>query len=194
MPACQLYQPRSRRYRQRIGCGAVAAQAIACLRRRGDGAVSADADAVDDDRDRCRQGRQILVGIVVVGHQRRRLPGSVERLAEEALPGGGRGRERGGWVESVFGQQCDLSGDGPGGVCPSKYGHAEAVREREQLVKPLLVVGGPPPDRLRCGAGNPEHRAQRGRPRGPGLDHQSQRRLVNGRAVLDGIHACPNQL
>ncbi len=34
-------------------------------------------------------------------------------------------------VESVFGQQCDLSGDGPGGVGPGKYRHAEAVRERE---------------------------------------------------------------
>jgi hypothetical protein len=51
------------------------------------------------------------------------------------------GVEGGGWLKSVLGQQRDLRGNGPGGVCPGQYGHAEAVCERKQFAEPLPVVG-----------------------------------------------------
>src|SRR3974390_1404618 len=60
--------------------------------------VSADADPINDDRAWRGQHGQILAGIVLIGHQRGRLVGLVEGLAEEAVPGGGRGLERGSWV------------------------------------------------------------------------------------------------
>ena len=84
--------------------------------------VSADADPINDDRAWRGQHGQILAGIVLIGHQRGRLVGLVEGLAEEAVPGGGRGLERGSWVQSVFGQQCDLAGDVPAVSVPASIG------------------------------------------------------------------------
>ena len=77
-------------------------------------AASTDADPVNDDRAWRGQYREIFAGIVLIGHQRCRLTGLVEGLAEETVPGGGRGLERGGWFESVFGQKRELEGDGTG--------------------------------------------------------------------------------
>jgi hypothetical protein len=76
----------------------------------GGGVLSPDADAVDDDRDRRGERGQVLARVVLVGHQRRWLPGRAGRLAEEAVPLSGRGPERGGWFKPVFGRQRDLAG------------------------------------------------------------------------------------
>ena len=66
-------------------------------------ATSTDADPINDDRAGRGQYREILAGIVLIGDQRCRLTGLVEGLVEETVPGGGRGPERGGWFESMFG-------------------------------------------------------------------------------------------
>jgi hypothetical protein len=153
-------------------------------------AASTDANPINDDRAWRGQYREILAGIVLIGDQRRRLTGLVEGLAEETVPGGGRGLERGGRFKSVFRQQRDLTGNGPSGVCPSQDGHAEAMRERQQFGKPLPVLGNPPPGSLRGGIGKTEHRAQGRRPGGPGPGHQPQRRFIDCRAMLDRVHVC----
>ena len=45
--------------------------------------------------------------------------------------------------EFMPGQQRNLTGDRPGGVRPGKYGHAETLREREQLAQPIPVACEP---------------------------------------------------
>ncbi len=66
-------------------------------------AALTDADSVDDYRAWRGQYREIFAGIILIGHQRGRLPGLVEGLAEETVPGGSRGLERGGRFESMCG-------------------------------------------------------------------------------------------
>ena len=148
-------------------------------------AASTDADPINDDRAGRGQYREILAGIILIGDQRCRPTDLVEGLAEETVSGGGRGLERNGWFESVFGQQGHFTGDGPGGVRPGQDGNAEAVGEREQCREPLPVLGNPPLGGLRGSVGQTEHRAQCRRPGGPGPGHQPQRRFVDGGAVLE---------
>src|ERR1700758_3233830 len=105
--------------------------------------ASTDADPINDDRAWRGQYRQILAGIILTGHQRGRLTGLVKGLAEETVPRGSRGLERGGWFESMPGQQRNLTGDGPGGVCPGQYGLA---------LRTVRLTGR----RIRCCAGRRE--------------------------------------
>ena len=123
-------------------------------------AASTDADPIDDDCARRGQYREIFPGIVLIRHSRCRLTRLVVGLAKETVPGGGCGLERGDWFESVFGQQGNLMGHGPGGVCPGQDGHAEASCEREELRKQQPVLGNAPPGTLRGVIGKAEHGAQ----------------------------------